>query len=224
MRKRHERDYGRAPQRPAPVRPATGETFLIVVEGVATEPAYLESIRARLSLKATSVKVTHGKHTDPVGIVREAIAMRDEQAERARKSAVSEAFDRTWVVFDRERQNHPRREQMPAALTLAEANGIEVALSIPSFEFWLLLHYDFTTKSFDGCDAVKKALKKFIKTYEKSDLPMSDLLERVATAIKHAARCRKHWESAGGDRNPSTDVDELLRALNDAARADNRLF
>ncbi len=222
MRAKRKRSYGRKVQRPEAVRPATGETFLIVVEGKATEPAYLGRIRAKLNLKAISVEIVHGNHTDPVGIVKEAIDLRDKQAAKAEKSAVAEPFDRIWVVFDREKQNHPRREQMPKALQLAASHGIEVALSIPTFEFWLLLHYDFTTKSFDGCDAVKKALKKFIKQYEKGDLPLNELVLKVADAITHAGKCRKHWKDVGGDKNPSTDVDLLILAMNDAAHASCR--
>jgi len=222
MGAKRKRSYGAKVQRPEPVRPATGETFLIVVEGKATEPAYLGRIRAKLGIKAISVEIVHGNHTDPVGIVKEAIVLRDKQTAKAEKSAIAEPFDRTWVVFDREKQNHPRRDQMPRALQLAETNAIAVALSIPTFEFWLLLHYEFTTKAFDGCEAAKKALKKFIRQYEKGDLPLDELILKVTDAITHAGRCRKHWEEVGGDRNPSTDVDLLILALNDAAHADNR--
>ena len=162
----------------------------------------------------------HGDHTDPVGIVREAIKLRDSHAAKPDM----EPYDQVWVVFDRETQNHPRRRQVPAARELALANDIGVALSIPSFEFWLLLHFQFTTAPFDGCAAVKKALKNFIKGYEKSDLPLDDLLDRVATAMKHATGCHGHWKTAGGDRNPSTHMDELLHELNNSARADERLF
>lgn len=218
-----KRSYAGTPQRPRSIRPATGHTFLIVVEGEKTEPSYLIEVRARLKRRAAACVVEHGAHTDPAGIVREAMKLRDEQSERAKKSA-TDPYDRVWVVFDRESQNHPRREQLPAALKLAQENGIRVALSTPSFEFWLLLHFDFTTASFDGCDAVMKALKKFIKEYEKGDLPLDDLMKSVSKAIKHAARCRKHWETAGGDGNPSTDVDELMRELNDSARDEDRLF
>jgi hypothetical protein len=210
--------------RPAPVKAATGHTFLIVVEGKATEPTYLEGVKARLKRRAAAVIVHHGAHTDPVGIVREAMKLRDAQTEKAGE-ATTEPYDQVWVVFDREEYDHPRRHQVPAALALAAANGVRVALSIPSFEFWLLLHFSFTTAAFNGCVAVKKALKKFIKSYEKADLPLDDLLGRVATAIKRAEKCHRHWQTApGGDRNPSTHVDELLRALNDSTRADDRLF
>ena len=220
MGAKRKRFYGGKPQRPEPVRPATGHTFLIVVEGEATEPAYLEEVRSRLKRRAAAVLVRHGDHTDPVGIVREAMKLRDAHAANANV----EPYDQVWVVFDRETQNHPRRQQVPAAIHLAEANEIRVALSIPSFEFWLFLHYDFTTKAFDGCAVLRKALKKFIKDYEKSDLPLDDLLSRVKTAMRHAEKCHGHWEAVGGDRNPSTHVDKLMRALNDSARAEERLF
>jgi hypothetical protein len=218
------RIYARRLQRPVPLRPATGHTFLIVVEGEATEIAYLEEVRRRLERKAAAVMVFHGDHTDPVGIVRDAIKLRDEKAARAARSAAMEAFDQTWVVFDRESQNHPRREQVPEAIRLAEANNVRIALSVPSFEFWLLLHYEFTTKAFDGCDACKKALKKFIGAYEKSDLPLDELMKLLPIAITNAARCHRHWGTASGDRNPSTHLDELLRELNSSARAEVRLF
>jgi len=212
------RNYGRAVQRPAQDRKATGHTFLIVVEGEATERLYLEEVRVRIKRKAAALLVHHGDHTDPVGVVREAIKLRDAQSARPN----AEPYDRVWVVVDREKQNHPRREQMPAALKLAEANDIQVAISIPSIEFWLLLHFEFTTKAFDGCDAVKKALKKFIKKYEKADLPLDDLLGRVETAVKNAGKCHGHWESAGGDGNPSTHLDKLIKELNDSSPV--RLF
>ncbi len=220
MGAKRKRSYAGMVQRPVPARPATGHTFLIVVEGAATEPTYIEGVKLRLKRRAAAIVVQHGDHTDPVGIVREAMKLRDAQAANPNKTP----YDQVWVVFDRETQNHPRRQQVPAALELAAASDIRVALSIPSFEFWLLLHFHYTTAAFDGCAAVEKALKKHIKDYKKSALPLDDLLNRVTTAMKHATQCHGHWKTADGDRNPSTHMDELLRELNDSARADERLF
>lgn len=214
------RSYGGQPKRPEPTPKATGHTFLIVVEGEATEIAYLEEVKSRLKRRAAAVLVYHGRHTDPEGVVREAIKLRDQQATKTN----GEPYDQVWAVFDREKQNDPRLKQVPAALEMARANGIQVALSVPSIEFWLFLHFDCTTKAFDGCAAVKKVLKKFIKNYEKSDLPLDELMSRVKTAMKHAAQCHGHWKTAGGDGNPSTHMDKLMRALNESARADERLF
>lgn len=133
-------------------------------------------------------------------------------------------YDQVWVVFDRENKNHPRRTQFPKATQLADDNDIRVAYSIPSFEFWLLLHFEFTTASCHDCAAVVKKLKGFIKNYSKSALPMEDLLGRIPNAMKHAVQCHSHWATAPGDGYPSTHVDKLLQELNDSAQADLRLF
>ena len=47
MGAKRKRSYVGKVQRPEPARPATGHTFLIVVEGKATEPAYLEAVKLR---------------------------------------------------------------------------------------------------------------------------------------------------------------------------------
>lgn len=211
------------PQRKMPALPASGDTFLIVVEGKETERRYLEAVRVRLKRKAVMVVVHHGAHTDPEGLVREAIKLKHEQENKAGKGT-TEPFDQVWVVFDRENKNHPRRTQVPQAIQLAEANDIRVAHSIPSFEFWLLLHFEFTTAACHDCAAVVKKLKGFIKNYSKSALPLEDLLSRIHTAMKNAAQCHSHWATAPGDGYPSTHVDKLLQELNDSAQAELRLF
>ena len=206
-----------------PVQAASGDTFLIVVEGIETERRYLEAVRVRLQRKAAKIVVHHGAHTDPEGIVREAIKLKQEQENKA-GMVTSASYDQVWVVFDRENKNHPRRTQVPKALQLAAANNIRVAHSIPSFEFWLLLHFDFTTASCDECAVVVKKLKGFIKNYSKSALPLEDLLSRINTAMKNAAKCHNHWATAPGDGYPSTHMDKLLQELNDSTPEKLRLF
>lgn len=39
--------------------------------------------------------------------------------------------------------------------------------SLPSIEYWFLLHYENTNKFFKDSDAVEKDLRKYITTYEK---------------------------------------------------------
>jgi hypothetical protein len=217
------RYFSGKPQRKMPARPATADTFLIVVEGKETERRYLEAVRVRLQRKAAMVVVHHGAHTDPEGIVREAIKLKEAQKDKAGKGTTA-PYDQVWVVFDRENQNHPRRTQFPKAVLLAGANDVRVAHSIPSFEFWLLLHFEFTTAPCNDCAAVVKKLKRFIKNYAKSALPLDDLISRVPTAMKHAAQCHGHWAAVPGDHNPSTHVDKLFQELNDSAQAEVRLF
>ena len=221
------RNYQRSVARPAAVRQATGHTFLIVVEGRATERAYFEGLRAKLELHA-EVDVVHPNATDPINIVRRAVKLRDDKAERAGKSVLADAYSRVWVVFDTESPDHVRRKQIPAALALAKKEKIRVAVSNIAFELWLLLHYRERPGGFNHCAALIAALKKDgIKKYAKNKpLPLHELFDAsfLEKALKHAADCRRHHANATGDGNPSTRVDRLVAALNAAAAPTFRLI
>ena len=219
---RYDRDFLRR-GRPGDAAQASGKSILAVVEGKQTELIYLEALREELQLSAARVVILHRSVTDPLNIVREAIRLQDEQVERTKK-AITVPYDEVWVVFDSERQDHPRRKQIPAAIDLARQKGISIALSTPSFEYWLLLHYAFTTAAFSDCDDVIAALKKYITKYTKNDLPMADLLKRVGDAVCNAGRCHTHWRDCGGDGNPRTYVDLLVASMNGSTGPSFRLF
>lgn len=46
--------------------------------------------------------------------------------------------------------------------------NVTVIIINPCLEFWLLLHYEKTSKLFDTCDQAEAQLKKHIKDYEKT--------------------------------------------------------
>ena len=46
--------------------------------------------------------------------------------------------------------------------------NIFVAINNPCLEFWMLLHFETTSKYFDTCDNASKQLKKHLKDYNKS--------------------------------------------------------
>ncbi len=223
----HGRNYKRTLQRSPPAREATGHTFLIVVEGRATECEYFEGLRAKLELHA-KVHVLHPGATDPKNIVLRAAKLRDDQIAHAARSTSTVPYSRVWVVFDTEAPDHVRRKQIPAALRLAKKERIRVAVSNIAFELWLLLHYRARPGGFNHCDALIAALKKDgIKGYAKNKpLPLHELLDPkfLATAQRHAADCRRHHRESNGDGNPSTRVDRLVAALNAAAAPTFRLL
>jgi len=219
---RYERDFLRR-GRPSDAIQASGKSILAVVEGKQTERIYLEGLREELQLSAARVVILHASVTDPVNMVREAIRLQEEQVERTKK-AITVPYDEVWVVFDSERQDHPRREQIPVATELARQKGINIALSIPSFEYWLLLHFTFTTAAFSDCDDVIAALRKYIPNYTKTNLPLPELLKRIGEAVRNADRCHTHWRDSGGDKNPCTYVDQLAVSLNGSTGPAFRLF
>jgi RloB-like protein len=45
---------------------------------------------------------------------------------------------------------------------------VEIIINNPCLEFWLLLHFEETSKYFDKCEGAEKQLKKHLKDYEKT--------------------------------------------------------
>jgi hypothetical protein len=208
-----KKSYSRKPARAL----LPGRTFLIVTEGRKTEPNYFRALRDRLRLATANVVIVHPEGTDPVTLVGEAIRLRDAQAKLA-KGGTGVAYDDVWVVFDLEKPHDERRRLAEEARTTKGAKGIRFADSDPCFEYWLLLHEEYTTAPCVDCAAVVSRLSKHWGSYAKGQILPSTVIDRVPTAVTHAARCRDHHAASGGDGNPSTRVDHLVRALNAATR------
>jgi hypothetical protein len=208
---RTARDYGR------PTRFVTsGKIILIVTEGENTEVNYFKALRNQLKLSATDIEVIHPEGTDPITLTKKAIKLRD-----ARKKADSEkSYDEVWVVFDLEKQHDERRSQARDARDIRGASGIKFSESDPSFEYWRLLHEKkaYTTKYFPDCDSVRRELEKHCPAYTKSEYPSSETLSRIPLAVENAQKSRKYHQSSGGNGNPSTNIDLLVRSMNGATQ------
>ena len=211
-------------QRDKSQQQATGRTFLIVTEGEKTEPHYLLALRDQLQLKSAEVEIVHPKGTDPLSLTQRAKALRENRKVEA-KNGFSVEYDEVWVVFDLETANHPYREKAKQAQSSKEFSGIDFALSDPSFEYWLLLHEEYTTSNFADSAAVEKRFKSVHTDYTKGNWkPTQAFLLKLPTAIAHAQRCRQFHEDSSGDGNPSTCVDKLARHLNEAANPCYRII
>ena len=159
----------------------------------------------------------HPEGTDPITLTRKAIDLRDSRKKDAKKGFTI-AYDEVWVVFDLEKTHDERRKLAVQAMAMKEAVGIQFAVSDPCFEFWLLLHDEFTTSPFPDCDAVIKRLEKHWPAYSKGMAPSQPFLEKLPVAVTNAQRCREHHNTSGGDGNPSTQIDVLAKSLNSATR------
>lgn len=67
------------------------------------------------------------------------------------------------------RYNEERAKKLQEMKALyAKTDRVFICDSMPSIEFWFLIHYMNTSKYFKNVDAVIKVLKKFIPSYEKT--------------------------------------------------------
>ena len=67
-------------------------------------------------------------------------------------------------------------------------------------------------------------LKRHWVNYAKGQSPPNEFLEKLPAAVANAQRVRKQHEDCGGDGNPSTHVDVLVRLMDEASHPDWRLL
>lgn len=188
---------------------AENKKVLIVAEGVKTEPQYFEGLAAHLNAQAVhviSIKPI-GTGRDPLSVVREA------DQRRKREAQSGDAFDSVWCVVDVD-----THATLPAACELASRSGLDVAVSSPCFEIWLLWHFEERTAW-----ATTQALAEKLKKHGVSgkSLPSNFPYEKYAQAKIRAEKCDsiqvKHKPP-----NPSSSVSVLVAELELACKGENK--
>jgi len=212
-------------------------SILVVTEGVNTEKAYFRLIQERFAAPTVEL-VPHGEGKgDPSVLVDAAVALREERQKTPKEQLGInrlEDFDEIWIVFDTDVIS---KKKLREGIEYAKRYGVRIASTEPCFEFWLLLHGKYTTALMPKCRNVIPHLKTTFgwKTYSrigKKAASVNAMLEplvtkkAVALAVAHAEKNRKHHEEAGTafPANPSTDVDQLIRAINQAVSPANKFL
>jgi hypothetical protein len=205
-----------------------GDAFLIVTEGEVTEPVYFECLRESLQLSTVTVKIQPGSASYPTHVIDSAAKEVERLAKRRKRKETAinevEQFDHVWAVIDTDVP--VRKGVWPDVIQYAASKGVKLAYSTPCFEFWLLLHLQGYTTRADLLNgtiakrAVEEALGADYSTNaETAKKVIPTFLAKWPEAFQHAQRVRQHHLTANTKPpgNPSTEVDHLICALNDAA-------
>lgn len=110
--------------------------FLIVTEGVKTEPIYFESFKRKLPRGLVDTIQLIGKGANTVTVVQKAISERDKR----NNDPVLPDFDEVWAVFDRDAFG---AEKVHQAIQLAAREAVSIGFSNEAFELWYILHFQF---------------------------------------------------------------------------------
>jgi hypothetical protein len=96
------------------------------------------------------------------------------------------------------------------AVRTAREHGVNLAISNPCFELWLLLHFEQCRSHLRGYEAVVVKLKEHVPDYDK-EVSFRHFESRVTTAIENA----KSLDASGNDhdKNPSTSVWRLVETI-----------
>ncbi len=185
---------------------------LIVCEGEKTEPLYFNGLKDHYELNSANVEVCGDCGSDPCSIVEYA-----RQQYRESKD-IGDAYDRIFCVFDKD--SHTGYDEALDALRNVKPKGLYMAItSVPCFEYWLLLHFIYTTAAFvsqpgnSACNQLLHELREYIPSYSKGRAGIfSELTEQMDFAISNAKRALTAAETVHTD-NPTTCVHELVAYL-----------
>jgi hypothetical protein len=134
----------------------------------------------------------------------------DQVVEFARDHCGHRDFDQTWCIVDVDRYETDGRKVSSASITAREAS-IELAVSNPCFEYWLLLHVAECGASFPDCAGATVRLRKHLPSYDKTKPRFRDFADGIQSAVKRA----KQRDPSGQDFavNPSSGVWVLVERL-----------
>jgi hypothetical protein len=168
------------------------ETYLVWCGGLRTERDYFDGLKKALGNPRITVEI-RGTGKSPAQVVQAAAELRD------RRPGM---FSEVWCVVDVDEFD------LTDAVAEAGKREINLAVSNPCFELWLLLHHADCRAHCAGCADVAARLKKHVRAYDKARLNFADDADSVTVAVTRA-------RDLGGDHttNPSTGVWRLVETI-----------
>lgn len=128
--------------------------------------------------------------------------------------------DEAWVVYDKDGYT-----KHPETFHLARTKGVNIAFSAVSFEVWILLHFNYTTRAFPKSADVIHYLKHDCSfEYEKNRKNMFHAIKSAGGSLKEALSGAKKLQVAAKSASPDspiyqfdsyTDIDRLIETIQD---------
>lgn len=186
------------------------ERILIVCEGEKTEPFYFQGLCSSLNLHTANIEITGDCGSSPRSIF--------EKAQEVFKKAEKEqnSFDKVYCVFDKD--NHDGYSEVISQIVSKKPKDTFFAItSVPCFEYWLLLHFQLTTRPFSNASDVISELRQFIPNYAKGN---NEIFQKIQNSMKfaldnaldNAERANREAKQNHTD-NPTTSVSDLVNKL-----------
>lgn len=245
-----------SPDRSRRTRPARGRSLTaerpartpariiyVIAEGEVTEPDYCTALNNRFKEEYQffiNTRYTRKNGLHPLEVAEAAIMIASDPRERRGSGPLHEV----WALFDRDEHRDVREAftRIRRHNANAVANGhkeVQICFSHPSFDFWLLLHFQQLNNPQDGssADVQRKlrgypAFERFASETAGSKAITADRagrllsLERIESAVRNASALVKQCPTGSCSltyghiddcdplsRDPSTDVWRLIQSL-----------
>jgi len=207
--------------------------IIIAFEGAKTEPRYFSYIKDNLPLKALikiEILKRDEKNTNssvPTTVVNTITNLFEDENRlediKSKYDGFDDCHDIFWIVVDREVQES-KKTNLLKAIESCKENYINIALTNPAFEFWLLLHFDIneydesdllenkkTTKK--GKRFLEKELSKKIDRYDKANFSTEFItLKNISLALRQEKLFENELEEIVNNlgSNVGTLIEEIL--------------
>jgi hypothetical protein len=165
-------------------------SMLVATNGKSSEVEYFRGIKTESWISVGKV-VVQFINSDPTSLIMRAAAIRDEND-----------YDETWAVCDLDEFD------VALAVVEAEVKDVGLALSVPSFEVWLILHLSVACPGFNDARQVDRHLKGILPTWDKTNLRFADFQTSVWLAVARAKQLGEPPQA-----NPSTAVWKVIESL-----------
>lgn len=170
------------------------EAILIVCEGEKTEINYLKQLKNFFRLNNITIDIIPSKNSNPLQVVK-----------FAKKKNDLFDYNEVYCVFDKDTHANFTKAQeecekyIKKYIKKDKNFKFEAIISNPCFEFWILLHFEYTAKTFGTNSPCIKlnntCLKKYIKNYSKDYDFTSIIKDKLNIAINNAQKANKEAES-----------------------------
>ncbi|MDR1426628.1 MAG: RloB family protein [Bifidobacteriaceae bacterium] len=178
-------------------------TLVVFCEGEGSEPDYIRGLQ-RLPQVAGNTALTieiSTKHGVPLTLVDLAV-----------KKLKDPEIDECWCVFDVEWPRH--HPGLAEALARARGAGVQVAVSNPCFELWLILHYKECSAFLNTDQAERKS--RSLDRREGKRVSAASYMSRIGDAVRRAEALDRRHEGNGTvfpENNPSSGMYLFIRAV-----------
>jgi hypothetical protein len=180
---------------------ATKNYIRLVCEGLKSEPNYFNPYFKAKGFNQPNMAFKPKDHS-PKGVAK---AAKEEYFKAKKILKIPEDKILIWAVFDRD-----GHVGIPDAIALLRNTPIGIAFSNICFEYWILLHYEKTSKAFHNCDEIISYIhQNYDKDYGKANDHYLRLRDKIPTAILNAQQL------AHNQRQYATRPDSILNGSND---------
>jgi len=178
--------------------------ILIASEGEVTEKQYFEFA----FLRHTGVIIIPIPSNDGKSAPHWVI---DNLKAEVKRRSLSKERDHLWMLIDRDRWKPETLLELKNKR--CSSLPINIALSNPCFELWLLLHHIPLPDKPLSCknEALVKELRTILREFNKFNLKEEHYMHRLDHAIAEAKKTT--YEDSGFPSNPGTDVYKLVELI-----------